>query len=462
MPTSIRSHFIPALGWFPVGILLLAGLVQAQSAEADEGSGTGGEDWPTFLGPRHNSTSAETGLQTPWPLAGPSVVWQRELGTGYGIGSIRDGLFYQFDRFENKNRLDVLNAATGEKLWDYQYATEFEDYLGYNNGPRCSPLVDGNLVYLYGAEGELHCIDIQERKLRWKRNLAQEFGVVPNFFGVGSTPVVFQDKLLVMVGGSDEKFQGLGPYDSGRVDGNGSGIVALDKETGETIYQISDELASYASLTLAEINGRPWCFAFLRGGLLGFDPRDGKIDFHYPWRSKKLESVNASTPVVVGDEVFISECYDVGSTLLKVRPGGYEVVWKDKERNREKAMETHWNTAVYHEGFLYGSSGRHSHQAELRCVEWKTGKVQWAVPGLTRSSLLLVDGHLICLSEYGELRLIKATSKKYELVSEVTLKDEQQRPLIKPPAWAAPILSHGLLYVRGDGRLVCLQAMAAQ
>ncbi len=442
-----------------VGLLLgaIASAAWAQMPPAVEKSG-GGEDWPTFLGPRHNSSSQELGLRTPWPEEGPPIVWQRRLGTGYGIGSVSDGKFFQFDRFDDHQRLEVLDAATGQKLWDYQYPSQYEDYLGYNNGPRCSPVVDGDRVYLYGPEGELHCVSIAEQKGLWQRNLSAEFNVVPNFFGVGSTPVVFDDKLLVMVGGSPEKDRGLGPYDSDRVESNGSGIVALDKHTGETVYQISDELASYASLTLAKIDGRPWCFAFLRGGLVGFDPRDGQIDFHYPWRDRKLESVNASTPVVVGDEVFISECYGVGSTLLKVRPGGCEVVWKDAPRSRNRALETHWNTAVYHQGYLYASSGRHSHQAQLRCVDWKTGQVQWSQPGLSRCSLLLVDGHLVCLAEYGTLHLVKADPRRFHQISQVALMEEG-RPLIKPPAWAAPILSHGRLYLRGDDRLVCLQAM---
>ncbi|MEW4562661.1 PQQ-binding-like beta-propeller repeat protein [Bremerella sp. JC770] len=417
------------------------------------------EDWPTFLGPRHNSTSNETGLQVPWPKEGPEIVWQTKLGTGYGIGSIADGKFFQFDRHGDMNRLDVLEVTTGHKLWRYEYPTEYEDALGYNNGPRCSPVIDDDRVYIYGAEGELHCVSIQSHEAIWNRNLSEEFNVVPNFFGVGSTPVIFEDKLLVMVGGSPDEFKGLGPYQIDRVTGNGSAIVAVDKKTGKTIYKISDELASYASLTLAEIDGRPWCFAFLRGGLLGFDPRDGTIDFHYPWRAKKLESVNASTPVVVGDEVFISECYAMGSTLLKVKPGGYEVVWKDELRSRDHAMETHWNTAVYKDGYLYASSGRHSHQAELRCIEWKTGKVVWAEPSLTRSSLLLVEDYLVCLSEYGALRLLKANPEKYEVISEISLEDEDGNALIKPPAWSAPILSNGKLFVRGDNRLVCLQVI---
>ena len=161
--------------------------------------------------------------------------------------------------------------------------------------------------------------------------------------------------------------------------------------------------------------------------------------------------------MVVGDEVFISEAYGPGSSLLRVRPGGYEVVWRDPP-GRDKAMQCHWNTPIYHEGYLYGSSGRYSGNAELRCIEWKTGKVMWSQPGLGLASLLYVDGHFVCLSEDGVLRLVKATETRIRRGCQGRRAGEARRSaLVKPPAWAAPILSHGLLYVRGDDRLVCLR-----
>ena len=222
------------------------------------------------------------------------------------------------------------------------------------------------------------------------------------------------------------------------------------------MWKSADELASYASPTVADIDGRPWCFVFARGGLVGLDPRNGDVDFHYPWRARLLESVNASTPIVVGDEVFISDTYSVGSALLRVQPGGYEVVWKDQPRSRDQAMRLHWNTPVYHEGFLYGSSGRHANRAELRCVEWATGNVKWSQPGLSRCSLLYADEHLICLSENGTLQALRANPERYDLVQTVLLRDDAGEEMLTPEAWTAPVLAHGLLYVRGEDRLVCL------
>ncbi len=312
----------------------------------------------------------------------------------------------------------------------------------------------------------LHCLGATDGKLLWKMDTIAEFGVIQNFFGIGSTPVIEGDLLILQIGGSPPESKKLPPGRLDLVVGNGSGIVALDKKTGAVKYKITDELASYASPTMATINGRRWCFVLARGGLAGFEPASGKLDFYFPYRAAAFESVNASNPVVTNDLVFLSETYGPGSTLLRVKPGEAKVVWSDAERRRDKSMQTHWNTCVHHEGYLYGSSGRYTDIAELRCIELMTGKVMWSESDLTRASLLYVDGHFVCLSENGTLRLLRANPTKYDLVAEVVLTERGSQPnafgfspskLVKYPAWAAPILSHGLLYVRGADRLVCLE-----
>ncbi|MCU0982961.1 MAG: PQQ-like beta-propeller repeat protein [Pirellulaceae bacterium] len=356
-----------------------------------------------------------------------------------------------------------MDAMSGAEVWRFEYPTDYSDMYGYNGGPRCSPLIDNERVYLYGAEGSLHGLQVSDGKLLWQVNVQEKFGVKQNFFGVGSNPVVDGPRLIVMVGGSPPESQQVPPGNLDEVVGNGSGIVAFDKLTGKVLYSITDELAGYASLKLATIRGRRWCFALARGGLVGFDPATGQVDFQYPWRAKLLESVNASTPVVAGDEVFISETYGPGSSLLKVRPGGYDVVWRDELRSREKAMQTHWNTPIYHDGYLYGCSGRHTYNADLRCIEWKTGKVMWTADRTTRTSLLYADGHFLSLGEFGQLIVFKANPTKFEPVAtleEGALRAKTGESLLNYPCWAAPILSGGLLYLRGNDRLVCLDLRA--
>ena len=415
-----------------------------------------GCDWQGFLGPTGDGKSPEKGLHLPWPKLGPPVVWRKQIGTGYAAPSVSQGRLFTFDRHGNNARLTCMKSETGEELWRFEYPTDYEDMYGYNNGPRACPVVDEDRVYIFGAEGMLHCVSVLDGELIWKVNTAKRFNVVKNFFGVASAPIVDRNLLIVQIGGSPPG----SPKDvyaaQGNLSGNGSGIVAFDKFTGKVKYEITDELASYASPTLATINGRRWCFMFARGGLVGFEPRTGKVDFHHPWKSKKLESVNASNPVVVHNLVFISEAYGVGSSLLKVRPSGYQVVWKDAPRRRDKSMMLHWNTAIHHDGYLYGCSGRHAQGSELRCVKLESGEVMWSLRTDERATLLYVDGYFVGLGEYGTLMLIRANPKKPEVVSRVRITDEQGQELIGYPAWAPPVLSNGFLYIRGKERLVCL------
>lgn len=415
-----------------------------------------GCDWPGFLGSTGDGKSPEKGLHLPWHKSGPPVVWHKRIGTGYAAPSVSQGRLFTFDRHDNNARLTCMRSETGEELWRFEYATNYEDMHGYSNGPRACPVVDEDRVYVFGVEGMLHCVNALNGGLIWKVDTTKRFNVIKNFFGVASAPIVDRNLLIVQIGGSP-----LGsPKDvyaaQGQLSGNGSGIVAFDKFTGEVRYKITDELASYASPSLATINGRRWCFMFARGGLVGFEPRTGVVDFHYPWRSKKLESVNASNPVVAGDLVFISEAYGVGSSLLKVRPSGYQVVWKDAPRRRDKSMMLHWNTAIHHDGYLYGCSGRHAQGSALRCVKLDSGEVMWSERTDERITLLYVDSFFVGLGEYGTLMLIRTNSRIPDIVSRVQITDERGQELIGYPAWAAPVLSNEFLYIRGKDRLVCL------
>jgi len=435
---------------------------QAPAAEAEakgdvpagRETNTAGSDWPCFLGPLGTSVSTEKGIINPWPKDGLRVVWHMKTGTGYAPVVISRGRLFLFDRHEDKARLTCMKSTTGEVIWKFEYPSNYRDKYSYNNGPRCCPVVDGDRVYIHGAEGMLHCVRFDDGKPIWKIDEREDFNIIQNFFGVGSTPVVEKDLLIVQVGGCPKDANGR---DFLKLKGNGSGVVAFDKYTGKVKYQITDELASYASPVLATIKGRRWCFVFARGGLIGFEPASGKVDFHYPWRSEELESVNAANPVVIDDKVFISETYGPGSALLKVKPGGYEVL-REESKQFKKSMQTHWMTPIYHDGYLYGSSGRHDTNAELRCIELATGKVTWRVPRLGRTSLLMVDGHFVCLSEFTPFLLLKVNPKRFEVVSEMEALDPKtNEPLLKNPCWAAPILSHGLMYIRGEARLVCLE-----
>ncbi|HEX4000409.1 MAG TPA: PQQ-binding-like beta-propeller repeat protein [Pirellulales bacterium] len=452
-----------------LGILARYFVSAGRAAEPpDLGTRKHGVDWPRFLGPTGDSKSPERGLLTHWSPEGPRLVWQMKLGTGYCSPAISRGRAFVFDRVGKDGRLRCVESETAKPIWESTYASDYEDNFSYDTGPRSSPVVDGDRVYTFGPEGILRCLNVADGHEMWKINTAEKFNVIQNFFGVGSTPVVEGDLLIVMIGGSPADTHPIAPDRLDQVKGNGSGIVAFDKRTGEVKYKITDELASYSSPTLATIGGRRWCFVLARGGLVAFEPSSGRIDFQYPWRAKDLYSVNASTPVVSGDTVFISESYEIGSSLLRVRPGAFDLVWRDPPGLRaEKAMRLHWNTPVVVDGFLYGSSGRHTEPAELRCIELATGKVKWMQPGLGRCSLLYADGHLVSMGENGRVQLLRVNPEKFDVVADFVPKDKQAPivpgadppELLQYPAWAAPVLSHGLLYVRGKDRLACFEVI---
>jgi outer membrane protein assembly factor BamB len=358
---------------------------------------------------------------------------------------VEDHLYF-FDRHGDQARLVNLDAATGREIWRSEYTTDYVDAFDFSGGPRATPVVAEDRVYTFGVEGRLRCHATNDGKLLWEVDTAQEYGVVQNFFGVGATPWVEGNLLLVPVGGSPPGSPGM---NSGAVQGNGSGVVAFDRKTGAERYRISDELAGYASPVVATIGPRRWAFVFARGGLLAFEPQSGKIDFHFPYRARKLYSVNAATPVVVGDQVFLTESYEKGGTLLKVTADGPRIVWQDPRRGQ--ALASHWSTPIHHQGTLYGSHGEASGSAELRAVDLATGKVHWGQRGLGRTTQIYTDGHLIVLGERGLLVLVEATPDAYREVARLDLGER-----LGHNAWNPPALAHGRLYLRGSKALLAM------
>ena len=426
--------------------------VQEPTPPARPSPRSAGSDWPRFLGPFGTGASPETGIRTDW-TGGLRTVWSLSVGEGYAAPAVAGGRVFHFDRHGRTARLAAYHPDTAAELWRFEYPTDFADKYGYDGGPRCCPVVDGDRVYAYGPEGVLHCVRATDGKPLWHVDAKAEYNVVQNFFGVGGAPLVEGDLLIVPVGGSPA---GPEPDDFRDLKGNGCGVVVFDKRTGQERYRTTDELASYTSPTVAEIGGRRLGLYWSRHRLVGFEPATGHVAFQFPWRSKALESVNAANPVVVGDRVLLTECYGRGSVLLRVTPGGPEVVWQDDAGARRKQLECHWNTPIHVNGYVYGSSGRNTPEAELRCVELATGQVKWREPGLGRASLLLVDGHFVILTEYGQLLLAKVNPLRYDEVARLDLGHTGSRRLMYP-CWAGPVLAHGRLYLRGERRLLCLE-----
>ncbi len=444
-----------------VAILLTLFFSVAAIAKEDDG-----EDWPQLLGPRANGISGERGLLDKWGADGPQIVWSKEVGTGYSAPSVRGERLVLHHRVGGEEVVECLEAATGKTQWRHTYPSAFVDPYGYNNGPRCTPLLTTNRCYTFGAEGKLLCLELQTGKLIWQRDTDEDWQVPPAFFGVGSSPILEGNLLLVMVGGQPN-----------------SGLVAFDPATGKTVWESVGEKnwqgvpmtgwpgertvewqrwekqASYATPVAATVNGRRQVFCLMRQGLVSLNPTNGMVHANLWFRARVNDSVNASNPIVVDDHVFISAAYyKVGSVFLRVKPEGqgFEEVW------RSTVLENHWMTPILHDGFLYAFSGRNEPDARFRCVELRTGRLTWDrdeswPPHSTpqpkvfgRGSCILADGKLIALGEGGLLGLFKVNPKDPEEIC------RWQVPQLHHPCWAAPVLSRKRLYLRSEDRLVCL------
>lgn len=406
-------------------------------------------DWQAFLGPTHDGKSTETHLLKDWPKGGPTVVWELPKGTGYSSPAIQGDHLVYFDRVGNEERVRCLHPETGALHWEFRYPTKFEDRYGYNNGPRASPVIDGERVYTYGAEGKLHCLRLGGGQVEWKRDLAADYKVPQDFFGTATTPLVEGNLLVINIGAP-----------------GGPTVVGLDKTTGKQVWGSGKEWGpSYASPVPANVSGKRRVFVFAggeseppTGGLIVLDPKTGAIESTFPWRSRSYESVNAASPVVVGNQVFVSASYRTGGALLNVSPDGKtSVAWTSND------IGTHFNTAIEKDGYLYAFDGRNEPDASLVCVELKTGKVMWRVapewqeaitfngaprtiPMSTyRGTLLYVDGRFLCLGEMGSLLWLDLSPKGYKELARTQL-------FVARETWSSPIVSRGLLYISQHSR----------
>ncbi|MBS0205109.1 MAG: PQQ-binding-like beta-propeller repeat protein [Planctomycetes bacterium] len=459
--------------------------VAAPAAKPKATADRPGSDWPIFLGPQGTGVTHETGIADNWPDEGPEVLWDKRIGKGYSSPSIRGNklVIHYRKRDQDRDVIECVQADDGTSIWKYEYDTDFSDPYGYNNGPRCSPLLTETLCYTYGAQGRLVCLELNTGHLVWERDTARDWKVPGHFFGAGCTPILEGGLLIVLVGGQPN-----------------SAVVAFDAATGTTkwesvgkdtwdgvttdnpgnpplVWTDEEMLVSYSSPLAVTIHDQRHVLCLVRQGLVSVDPKDGRVRFKYWFRSRTHESVNAARPVVIGDRIFLSAAYETGMALLKVQPDGdgFEVVWRDK-----RGMSTHWSTAIHDDGCLYGFSGRHENEGMLQCVDLETGERVWETNGYSgdvselesdpttgrirnsttgefipfpyygRGSMTRVDGKYIILGERGTLAIATLSRDGWKEASRITY------PKLKYPMWASPVLSRGRVYLRSEDWLICV------
>ena len=381
-------------------------------------------DWPQFLGPERNGVYVGP-LSDSWSPGGPRVVWRRPIGQGLSGPVVVQGRVILFQRVANREVVEAMDAATGKTQWQYGYATAYRDDFGFDEGPRAVPVVANGVVYTFGAEGQLHAIDVASGKKIWSEDTMRRFGVPKGFFGAAGSPLVEEGRVIANIGGK------------------GAGVVAFDAKTGAVLWTATDDPASYSSGTSATIGGRRYAIFLTRNGLLGLDPASGQVRFQRPWRARQAASVNAATPIVVGDSIFLSAEYGPGAGVLRFDGTKLVDVWSSDD-----VLSNHYATSVYLGGFLYGFHGRQEFGQSFRAVDFRTGKVRWSEDGFGAGSVTLAGNRLLILRENGEMVVAAASPDGFKPIG--------RAQILQPTLRAYPAIADGMLYARDDKTLVCV------
>lgn len=398
--------------------LLLAWVVPALRSEAG--------DWPQLLGPARNGIATGEQLLDKLPDGGPAVLWQRSVGDGFAGVAIQGDRGVLFHRLAGDEVAEGFEPSTGKVLWTHRFKASYSGSLSSDQGPRCVPVLQDGAAYLCGAAGDLHCVALSDGEVRWSRGLGREWKTPEGYFGIGSTPVVAGELLLWNAGAP-----------------GGRGVVALSRKTGETVWQATNEQASYSSPIVAEVGGQAQAIFITRLQCLALEPRSGKLLWQFPFGARG-PTVNAATPLVLGDLLFVSASYGVGGHCARLTADGPVEVWSNND-----TLSSQYTTAVLVNGMLYGIDGRaDTGGARLRCVEPATGRVLWTVEEFGVAHMIAAGDKLLLVKDNGTLVLAQADSTRYRELG--------SHRILKSTTRALPALAGGRLFVRDERQLVAL------
>jgi outer membrane protein assembly factor BamB len=413
-------------------VLALSGSVPGRSATAD---------WPQWRGPTRDGKIA-VGSRAPNSLpADPNVLWRLPVGEGLASPIVAGGKVFAIDNAEGEETIHALDAGSGREVWRAVVEKSFQDEQG-PAGPRCTPLTDGEWLYVQSCRGELQCRAVDDGRLRWRRHYQREFGSVllgedskvPGAaeHGYTASPLLVRNQLIACVGGT-----------------NGAGIVSFDRHTGDVRWTSQNDLAAYAAPILATLAGHEQLVCFTVEGVIGLAPDTGRLLWRVPLRT--AYGRNVATPVTVRDWVIVGS-YQAGMVGIRVTSNASGLQAAAQWTNKAAAMNFSSPVAVGDHVYSLGP------KRNLICVDALSGKIAWSKEGLWTSSpdaaygaFLVVGENLLIWTDSGEAILASATQSAYR---------ELGRMQCCGRNWCSPALVDQRLYVRdglhGAGKLLCL------
>ena len=386
----------------------------------------GENDWPCWRGAKGNGRSAVTGIKTDWS-GGLKELWSvdylchGEEGATWSAPVIVGERLIVSGRTDTEDLLFCLHTKDGSLLWKSGYRAKCQSSHGA--GPRATPFIDDDRVYTFGRSGDIVCWKVFDGKKVWHKNVTDEGGKEPEW-GHSSSPVVWKNLLLIHGGGSARS-------------------VAYDKMTGKVAWKTGSGEAGYAPLVVTNVENTTCLVSFHGSGLALLEAKSGKELWNIPWKTDY--DVNATTPVIEDDTVFISSGYNKGCALVKMSLAKGTILYENK------TIASHHSDPYILDGYLYSYSGQSfQNRGAFKCIELKSGELKWSSNEMGWGTCLYIDGHLLCCDIKGNLYLMKPEPEKFNKVAEMK---KALGPDVKP-AWTVPVVANNKLYLRYKKSLI--------
>ncbi len=400
----------------PSLLFLFAATSSVAFARTDNEEGDRGS-WPQWRGPALNGLTSETD----WTPEGKAEnIWNAEVGLGYSSVAIGSGRLYTmgYDKEAGLDLVWCLDATTGEEIWTHAYPSKiWNEY--HTGGTLTTPSIDGDVVYTLNREGNFFCLDAATGEVKWEKNFAEELDAKPAQWGFSGSPLVLPNELIVNVGK----------------------VVSLDKATGDIKWVSKDFGASYSTPAPFEWKGTP-VLAVFNGSIAVIEREKGETLVEHEWKTDY--DINAATPIIIDDAIFISSGYNHGAALLALTDDGLEPVWESR------AMRNHMSGNVLIDGHIYGFD-----EEVLKCVGLD-GEVKWSARGSGQGALMGSPDRIIFMNGDGELVIAAATPDAYTELS-------KSKVFESGVFWTKPVLLDGVIYCRNsEGKLVARDHRAAK
>ena len=415
--------------------LVAAALVASRAARLDAESprvriqSNASGEWPQILGPQRNGLSAETGLLDRWPEQGPKVVWRAAGGVGMSGLAVSRGRVLTMVQREGKQWLVALNAQSGDSIWQTAIAPEYRNAMG--NGPRATPTISGDQVFVFTGEGILAAVDFRDGKPHWSHNVIAKLSGKEAEYGMACSPLVVGEQVVVTAGAPNAT------------------LVAYETKSGKQLWTTGNDPAGYSSPAVLNVGGRPQIVAFTGSSALGVAPTKGTILWRYPYETNF--QCNIVTPLEFKGQVFLSSGENHGSVLLALKPRSdeFEITEAWQSFGPKSVLRSEWQTPMLLNSYFYGMDnvGGAGPITHLTCVNAATGERMWQVPRFGKGNLIAADGKLFISTMKGELVVARASPDRYDEIGRVTVVGSTSQ---------APALANGLLYLRDDAEIVCL------